>query len=175
MRQNADLILPFTSICLQKSAGEQEVHALNTNRTLHLHSENCLTLKYLIKCSVSRGKMTFRFTLRTARRSCETLPFHSNRFLSVFVMLTYRQSSQHGCCWCLRPRRINVMSNNSSQQSPVVTVKLFFLRLLAEPSRTRTKSAGLKAIIPPLRFEKSRFGTNYTIGKNLVVVLPHLA
>lgn len=30
MRRNADLILPFTSICLQKSAGEREMHAPNT-------------------------------------------------------------------------------------------------------------------------------------------------
>lgn len=42
--------------------------------------------------------------------------FHPNSFLRVFVMLTYLQSIQHGCCWCLRPERINVMSNNSGQQ-----------------------------------------------------------
>lgn len=117
VRQNADLILPFTSICLQKSAGEREMHAPNTNRTLALHTEICLTRKYLMKCSSSRGKITFWFTLSTAC-GCATLPFQPNRFLRVFVMLTYLQSSQHGCCWCLRPGRINVMSDNSGQQSP---------------------------------------------------------
>lgn len=116
------------------------------NRTLALLTEICLTRKYLMKCSLGRGKITFRFTLSTAC-GCATLPFQPNRFLRVSVMLTYLQSSQHGCCWCLRPGRINVMSNNSGQQSPGCyrEVVLFTSSGWTEPNRTRTKWPGSKS------------------------------
>lgn len=87
MTRGADLILPFTSICLRKSAGERETHAPDTSRTLASHTEISLTPEYL-KRSFSRGKLTFRFALSTAR-GCATLPFQPNGFLRVFVVLTY--------------------------------------------------------------------------------------
>lgn len=83
MRQSTDLILPFTSVCLHKSAGEQEMHTPNKHHILNLHGEICLTSKYFMKYWLSRRKMTFWFTLSTACRS-----FQPNRFLQLWCSRT---------------------------------------------------------------------------------------
>lgn len=121
MRQRTDLIVSFTSVCLQQSAGEREMHTHahtpNTHHILHLHGEICLTFRIFMELRLSCRKMPFWFTLSTASRSraC-TVP--ASR-LPAAVVLTYLQSGRaHCCCWSLRPEHISVMSNNCGQQSP---------------------------------------------------------
>lgn len=68
----------------------------------------------------------------------EQLAGHLQLQLTAFVMLADLQPGQARCCWCLRPERINLMSNNSRQQSPDCYTKAV---LLTQPCWTELKEA----------------------------------
>lgn len=146
-----------------------------TKHKPHPHIEICLTPKYLMKCSLSRGKITFRFT-----RLC-----HSSLITPCVYLLCSRICSpastaagawgRDALTWC---------QTSPVNKAPVVTVKLFFLRLLAEPNRTRTKSPESKL---GNTSESQRLCTLFWNGASrtdlgeiskklgLLVVLPHRA
>lgn len=124
MRQSTDLILPFPSVCLQKSAGEREMHTPNTHHILNLHCEICLTLKYFIKYWLSCRKMTFWFTFGTACRSCASPSFQPNRFLYLSCSRTCSRAKPTAAGAWVR-NALTWYQTTPDNKARLVTLKLF--------------------------------------------------
>lgn len=130
MRQRTDLIVPFTSVCLQQSVGEREMHTHahtpNTHHILHLHGEICLTFRIFMKKRLSCRKMPFGFTLSTASRSRATPRFQPQGFLQPWCSRTCSPGGPTAAAGAWGRNTLACCQTTAVNKARVVTQKLFF-------------------------------------------------